>query len=62
MSENFGIITQVIGPSVDVRFEPDCLPEILHAVTIDDEKKEIHLTLEVAQHVARQHQTGIAPA
>ena len=51
MSDNYGKIVQVIGPSVDIRFPAEHLPEILHAITITDEQREIHLTLEVAQHV-----------
>ena len=51
MAENHGVVTQIIGPSVDVRFDADKLPEILNAITITDEAKKIRLTLEVAQHV-----------
>ena len=51
MADHYGKIVQIIGPSVDVRFAPDQLPNILNAVTITDEAKGIHLTLEVAQHV-----------
>lgn len=51
MNENYGEIVQIIGPSVDIRFAADRLPEILNAITITDEKRGIHLTLEVAQHV-----------
>ncbi len=51
MSANIGEIVQVIGPSVDIRFAADKLPQILNAITITDEEKKIHLTLEVAQHV-----------
>ncbi|MBI3996720.1 MAG: F0F1 ATP synthase subunit beta [Candidatus Omnitrophica bacterium] len=51
MSDNYGTIVQVIGPSVDIRFDADKLPQILNAITITDEDKHIHLTLEVAQHV-----------
>ena len=50
-SENDGKIVQVIGPSVDIRFPADQLPNILNAIRIEDEEKKIHLTLEVAQHV-----------
>jgi F-type H+-transporting ATPase subunit beta len=46
-----GTIVQVIGPSVDIRFPADELPEILHAITIQEESRHIDLTLEVAQHV-----------
>jgi len=51
MAENFGKIVQIIGPSVDIRFAPDRLPEMLHAIQIVDEAQDIHLTLEVAQHI-----------
>ncbi|MBI3321698.1 MAG: F0F1 ATP synthase subunit beta [Candidatus Omnitrophica bacterium] len=51
MDESHGTVIQVIGPSVDIRFPPDRLPAILNAIRIDDEPKQIHLTLEVAQHV-----------
>ena len=49
MSE--GVITQVIGPSVDVQFPNDVLPKITNAVKIEDVARKINLTLEVAQHV-----------
>lgn len=51
MVDNYGEVVQVIGPSVDIRFPADRLPQILHAIVITDEAKKIHLTLEVAQHV-----------
>ena len=51
MADNVGHVVQIIGPSVDVRFAPDRLPNILNAITITDEAKDIRLTLEVAQHV-----------
>lgn len=54
MGENFGKITQVMGPVVDVEFEPGKLPAILTALAItspvinDDED---NLIVEVAQHL-----------
>lgn len=51
MTDNYGEVTQVIGPSVDIRFPADRLPQILHAIVITDKDNGIHLTLEVAQHV-----------
>ncbi len=51
MADNYGDIIQIIGPSVDIRFPADRLPEILTAIRIDEESRDIHLTLEVAQHV-----------
>jgi F-type H+-transporting ATPase subunit beta len=47
----YGEIVQVIGPSVDIRFAADALPFILSAIRIDEPDRNIHLTLEVAQHV-----------
>jgi len=51
MAENYGTIVQVIGPSVDIRFPADALPQILNAIRIDVPDNNIHLTLEVAQHI-----------
>jgi len=51
MAEHSGSIVQIIGPSVDIRFPADKLPNILNAIRIEDETRGIHLTLEVAQHV-----------
>ena len=62
MADNYGKIVQIIGPSVDIRFDPERMPEILHAITIDDEKKGIRLTLEVAQHVGNNTVRCIALA
>jgi F-type H+-transporting ATPase subunit beta len=42
---------QIIGPSVDVRFPAERLPQILNAIRIEEPKRDIRLTLEVAQHV-----------
>ena len=51
MSEQGGTVVQVIGPSVDIRFAADALPPILNAIRIDEPDRNLHLTLEVAQHV-----------
>jgi len=48
---NVGKIQQVIGPTVDVEFRSDALPNILNAIKVRDEEKKINLTLEVAMHV-----------
>ena len=50
-SEHPGVVVQIIGPSVDIRFPAGQLPTSLNAIRIDDEAKGIRLTLEVAQHV-----------
>lgn len=47
---NTGIITQIIGPVVDVSFENGNLPELLSALTIKLDKDQ-ELVLEVEQHI-----------
>src|SRR5512140_959972 len=51
MAENIGKVVQVIGPTVDCAFDADKLPKILNALKIVDEKRSIHLTVEVANHI-----------
>ena len=51
MAENYGKVQQVIGPTVDLEFDSDHLPEILTAIHIVDEAKGIDLVTEVAQHI-----------
>lgn len=48
---NIGKVTQVMGPVVDIEFDPDALPEIYNAIIIKDEEKQMNLTLEVGQHL-----------
>jgi F-type H+/Na+-transporting ATPase subunit beta len=52
--ENFGHITQVVGPAVDVAFAPGHLPPIYNALKLTNPglgKESENLTLEVAQHL-----------
>jgi len=51
MAENYGRVVQVIGPTVDLEFEAEHLPEILNAVKIQDAERKIDLVAEVAQHI-----------
>src|SRR5262245_14068462 len=51
MAENVGKIVQVIGPTVDVEFDPEKLPKILNAIKIEDASKGIRLTVEAALHI-----------
>ncbi|MEA3544701.1 MAG: F0F1 ATP synthase subunit beta, partial [Thermodesulfobacteriota bacterium] len=54
MIMNKGKITQVIGPVVDIEFEPGKLPEIFHAVKLTNSAlgdTEWNLVCEVAQHL-----------
>ncbi|MFQ3668317.1 MAG: F0F1 ATP synthase subunit beta [Fimbriimonadaceae bacterium] len=46
-----GTVIQVMGPVVDCRFSSETLPEIYNAIVIKDEKRDIDLTVEVAQHL-----------
>ena len=46
-----GEVVQIIGPVVDVRFPPGNLSPIRNAIRIKDEKRNIDLVAEVAQHI-----------
>jgi len=50
-SPNYGKVKQVIGATVDCEFDSDKLPNIYNALKIQDQDKEINLTLEVALHL-----------
>ncbi len=45
----YGVIIQVIGPSVDIRFPENEVPQLLNAVKVESAELKIDLTLEVAQ-------------
>ena len=52
--QNLGRIKQVIGPIVDVEFNPGRLPAIFHAIKVTNKsinENEWNLVLEVAQHL-----------
>jgi F-type H+-transporting ATPase subunit beta len=51
MADNYGKIVQVIGPTVDLEFDSDNLPNILNAISIEDEAHDRTLVVEVAQHI-----------
>ncbi|MBI1389607.1 MAG: F0F1 ATP synthase subunit beta [bacterium] len=59
---NVGYVRQIIGPTVDVEFHPDHLPNILNAIHIDDDERNIHLTVEVAQHTGNNMVRCVAMA
>ncbi|NMC51782.1 F0F1 ATP synthase subunit beta [Candidatus Kuenenbacteria bacterium] len=46
---NYGVVAQVIGPVVDVRFDNGGLPEIFYALEVELAKER--LVLEVQQHI-----------
>lgn len=43
-----GIVKQIIGPTIDVEFPEDRIPNILNAIVVKDPEKGINLTAEVA--------------
>ncbi|SFB23805.1 F0F1 ATP synthase subunit beta [Clostridium frigidicarnis] len=47
---NIGKVTQVIGPVIDIKFESDCLPDILNAIEIKMDHDKVVIA-EVEQHV-----------
>jgi len=53
MSEKHGVITQIIGPVVDVSFERsnDTLPQIHEALEVIRNKEQANLILECQQHI-----------
>jgi len=58
MTTNNGIITQVIGAVIDVKFPAGKLPSILNALTTENNGKR--LVLEVAQHLGESEVRTIA--
>jgi F-type H+-transporting ATPase subunit beta len=60
---NVGKVVQVIGPVLDVEFEPEHLPELYNAVLIDhagNGAPPIRLTAEVQQHIGRNQVRAVA--
>jgi F-type H+-transporting ATPase subunit beta len=63
MAENVGKVVQVIGPVLDVEFDPENLPELYTALTIDhpgDGGPPVKLTAEVQQHIGRNQVRAVA--
>jgi len=53
---NIGRVVQVIGPVLDVEFDPEHLPDIYNALAIKSsggEGADVNLVLEVQQHIGR---------
>ena len=54
--KNIGRVVQVIGPVLDVEFDPENLPEIYNALslkTTTESGEEIELVAEIQQHIGR---------
>jgi len=61
--QNIGRVVQVIGPVLDVQFEPEHLPDIynaLHLKATTDSGLEIDLVAEVQQHIGRGQVRAVA--
>jgi F-type H+/Na+-transporting ATPase subunit beta len=60
---NIGKVVQVIGPVLDVEFEAEHLPELYNALAINataPDGSEIHVTVEVQQHIGRNQVRAVA--
>jgi len=55
---NIGKVVQVIGPVLDVEFEPEQLPELYNAVTVKMDSGQ--LVAEVEQHIGRNQVRAVA--
>jgi len=60
--QNVGRVVQVIGPVLDVEFEPEHLPELYNAIQIEDNSGPIpvKLTAEVQQHIGQNQVRAVA--
>ncbi|MDH4351958.1 MAG: F0F1 ATP synthase subunit beta, partial [Gemmatimonadota bacterium] len=62
MSDVFGKVVQVIGPVLDVEFEPEHMPDLYTALVVDEQIADTHLkvTAEVQQHIGRNQVRAVA--
>ncbi len=62
--KNVGTVVQVIGPVLDVEFEPDRLPDLYDALIVEKEATEgtaaVKLVVEVQQHIGRNQVRAVA--
>ncbi len=61
--QNIGRVVQVIGPVIDVEFEPERLPELYNALVVDRPANggpAVHLVAEVQQHIGRNQVRAVA--
>jgi len=62
MADVFGKVVQVIGPVLDVEFEPRHLPDLLTALVLDEQMdgQRVRLVAEVQQHIGRNQVRAVA--
>src|SRR5918995_1144588 len=60
--QNTGRVVQVIGPVLDVEFEPEHLPEIYNAIELFDPNGAVpvKVTAEVQQHIGQNQVRAVA--
>jgi F-type H+-transporting ATPase subunit beta len=62
--QNAGKVVQVIGPVIDVEFEPERLPELYNAIVVEQAGGEgraaVRLVAEVQQHIGRNQVRAVA--
>jgi F-type H+-transporting ATPase subunit beta len=51
LNKNYGKLVQIIGPVIDVKFDPERLPEIYSALNVVDENDKVLIVSEVAHHL-----------
>jgi F-type H+-transporting ATPase subunit beta len=56
--QNVGKVVQVIGPVLDVEFEPEHLPELYNALIVELEGRRV--VVEVQQHIGRNQVRAVA--
>jgi F-type H+-transporting ATPase subunit beta len=61
-TRNVGHIVQIIGPVIDVEFEPESLPEIYNALLVEDSSgaMPVRLVAEVQQHIGQNQVRAVA--
>jgi len=59
-ARNIGRIVQIIGPVLDVEFEPEHLPEIYNALLVEDVERGIRVIAEVQQHIGQNQVRTVA--
>ena len=63
MADNIGKVVQVIGPVVDVEFDPEKLPDIYSAVRIHggaESEVPVNVVCEIQQHIGRNQVRTVA--
>ena len=59
-THNIGKVVQVIGPVIDVEFEPEKLPELYNALILEDKARQIRVVVEVQQHIGQNQVRAVA--